>query len=393
MADHWDNLLIERRVSAEVATDSEFRNWMRDRGIFVSSAMDTEMRPFRERLRDGIRSWGGRAEMWEERTPRDAAPERAYLEGVDRSAVYVLLLGGRYGVADGSGYSATHKECNRAKERNIPRLLFIRAGVAPSERDGRLNDWLGSLYAELSGNTFADAEDLWRLTESRLREMAGEEQQLWVKLGRIVFPGSVEQRRSRDGATAIVTARVTTAAVRTALLHLSMDRSAERLTWSHYSVQVQVQEVSSSSARAGEDVIQLTCRITADGIAEWPMAVAGSAAGVGRKDLMSMWARWAFLGEPYEPKGQLDIVFVFTRPESPSLPDVLEKYDAAGWLASGLCRLYMVEEVSRRYGGEFRALELGVPAGRSIAINVRFSSMNWGQEEEVGVEGAIPLPR
>ena len=57
--------------------------------------------------------------MWEEITPRDEGPQRAYLSGVDRSSVFLLILGSRYGVTDQTGYSPTHQEGNRAAEREF----------------------------------------------------------------------------------------------------------------------------------------------------------------------------------------------------------------------------------------------------------------------------------
>ena len=78
----------------------------------------------------------------EEITPRDEGPQRAYLTGVDRSSVFLLILGSRYIITDQTGYSPTHQEGNRAAEQRIPRLLFELASLKDSERDGRLNDWL-----------------------------------------------------------------------------------------------------------------------------------------------------------------------------------------------------------------------------------------------------------
>jgi len=127
----------------------------------------------------------------EEITPRDEGPQQAYLGGVDRSSVFVLMLGRRYGVTDQTGYSPTHQEGNRAGERRIPRLLFTLGTVNDPDRDGRLNDWLRSLRNELSGASFATANDLVGQLDARLREMAARSERLWIKLGALVFPGIV----------------------------------------------------------------------------------------------------------------------------------------------------------------------------------------------------------
>lgn len=54
--------------------------------------------------------------MWEETTPRDQGPRDAYLEGADRSQIFLLPHGMRYGVSDESGFSPPHQETSRAAE-------------------------------------------------------------------------------------------------------------------------------------------------------------------------------------------------------------------------------------------------------------------------------------
>lgn len=123
------------------------------------------------------------------KTPRDEGPQRAYLNGVDRSSVFRLMLGSRYGVTDQTGYSPTHQEGNRAAEKRIPRLLFELASLKDSERDGRLNDWLRSLHHEISGASFTNDGDLVAQLDARLREMAAQSERLWIKLGALLHAG------------------------------------------------------------------------------------------------------------------------------------------------------------------------------------------------------------
>lgn len=397
---HWSELIVERAVAPVPLADEPFREWMHDRGIFVSSLMDPEMQPFRDRLRSGLLSWGARPEMWEQLAPRDASPERAYLEGVDRSNVFVLLLGTRYGVTDQSGYSPTHKESNRAKEQHLTRLLFTKGDVRPTDRDGRLNDWLNSLFAELSGGTFLTPDELWTRVEARLRETAAEEQQFWIKLGRYIFPGNVEQKRSRDGTTIRLTARVRTPAVRNALLRLA-DRfagsnSPDRITWSHYSLKVSVTEVNASSSRAGEDAIEIVCEVPRDwsGGAEWSFADVGYGGGPSREQMIELWVRWAFFGEKYRGRQRNDeMLMMFVEPEALPLPEVLSALNASGWLATGICRLYMVEEASRRYGADFESLQVGPASATSVPVEGRFRGKGWHAGDTVPISGAVPLSR
>ena len=55
-------------------------------------------------------------------------PQRTCLRGVREADVVVLVLGARYGAAQGSGLSATHEEYREAKDRS-PVLIFIQTGV------------------------------------------------------------------------------------------------------------------------------------------------------------------------------------------------------------------------------------------------------------------------
>ena len=396
--EHWSELIVERAIAPIPLADEPFRDWMHDRGVFVSSLMDAEMQPFRDRVRSGLLAWGARPEMWEQLAPRDIPPERAYLDGVERSSVFLLILGTRYGVADQSGYAPAHKENNRAKERHVSRLLFTKSDVRAPDRDGRLNDWLNSLYSELSGGTFATPDELWSRIEGRLREIAAEEQQFWIKLGRYVFPGNVEQRRSRDGATIRISARVRTPAVRNALLRLAdrfgSSQAPDRVTWSHYSVKVSVSEVNANSARSGEDCVDIICDIPRDwsGGAEWPFADMGYGNGPSKEETIELWAKWAFFGEAYRGRQRNDdMLMMFIQPESPPLPIVLHDTNASGWLATGLCWLYLVEEVSRRYGGEFESLQVGPAAATSVPVQGRFRGKGWRDTEAIAVSGAVPL--
>src|SRR5438552_15699414 len=119
---NWTDLIIERSAHPAPLSDERYRAWMAGRPIFVSSLMDPEMAPFREAVRAHLHTMGATLVMWEEITPRDEGPQRGYLGGVDRSTVFLLILGSRYVVADNSGYSPTHQKGNRAAEIRIPRL-------------------------------------------------------------------------------------------------------------------------------------------------------------------------------------------------------------------------------------------------------------------------------
>src|SRR5688500_11387426 len=115
----WDSLLLDSVVTAPPVDDGRFRQWVSGQRIFVSSVMDAEMTPYREAVRKYLDSFGiGVPVMWETISPADSRPAQAFLDGVDRSTQFLLMLGKRYGVADDTGYSPTHKEADRARKRH-----------------------------------------------------------------------------------------------------------------------------------------------------------------------------------------------------------------------------------------------------------------------------------
>lgn len=197
----WQDLIVERSGSAPPLSDDSFRAWMRARPIFVSSTMDDEMNPLRESVRQALDAWGADPVMWEQITPRDERPAEAYLAGVDRSDMLIALVGRRHGVSDESGYSPTQKEVGRAASRGIPRLLF-ELDVQSSDRTGPLNDWVASLRSQISTARFRDGAGLAQQLIARLREIAASQERTWIKLGGLVFPGTVT-RTSSSGAAQV----------------------------------------------------------------------------------------------------------------------------------------------------------------------------------------------
>ncbi|MGH9968421.1 MAG: hypothetical protein ACREBG_11415 [Pyrinomonadaceae bacterium] len=101
--------------------------------------------------------------------------------------------------------------------------------------------------------------------------------------------------------------------------------------------------------------------------------------------------RLAFFGEQQESDAQRrnhGFEQVFSSPDAQVLPEVLKTTGASGWLAEGLVRLYLVEEVARRYGGRFQFLDINSPTATGIRVKGSFS-MN--SESDTKVEGLVPL--
>lgn len=331
--DTWSDLIIERAARPLPLSEDRFRQWMAGRGIFVSSRMDNEMNPFREGVRTYLHRLGATPVMWEEIAPRDEQAQRAYLNGVDQSSICILMLGRGYGATDASGYSPTHQEANRAAERKIPRLLFTPAGIQSSERDGRLNDWLNSLYNEISGATFTTTDDLVAQLDARLREMAAQAERIWVKLGSLIFPGKVTTSFGiTGGGQFTVTARVSQGDVRHTLLALGQPfgytrAQADRLTWSSQSFPVRVESISTEAEFAADDAVRIVCSIPQNWYGESgsPLADFSIDGGMGRRtigpvDLAGIWARRAILGEEMNSDSNpLDLVSSCSAPWSEPL--------------------------------------------------------------------------
>lgn len=397
----WKELLVESGAHPLPLSNERYRAWIADRKIFISSLMDQEMMPCREAVRAHLHAMGATPVMWEEITPRDEGPQRAFLGGVDRSSVFVLILGSRYGVTDQTGYSPTHQEGNRAAERRIPRLLFTLGTINDSDRDGRLNDWLRSLRNEISGASFSAASDLVSQLDARLQEMAARSERLWIKIGALVFPGIVNSRfDSRGEGEITVTANVTDGEVRRALLeggqlYRSRPR-AERITWSNNSFPIQIESVTVKTEYSAEEKVEIVCKSSQN----WSTGsssihtMMGSFGKLTAAEMAELWARRAILGKHYqgESAGGLDMTASFSEPETATLPEVLRMCGASGWLAEGLTRLYSVEEVSRRYDGHFQYLDVGPSTATSVRIKGAFTFGAAGSHKEpISIEGNVPL--
>lgn len=391
----WNDLITERR-GATPLSEERFRTWMARRRIFVSSVMDDDMGPAREAVRAWVIDWGGEAIMWEEITPRDEHAQHAYLEGVDRSHLFLLLLASRYGVRDASGYSPIQQEEIRAKQRGIPRLVFEQAGLASSQRAGELNDWLRTLHNEVSTGTYADPADLVRKLDRQLREIASNQETPWVKLGRLVIPGTVERHGSREATTYSVRSTLGDSAARNAIAELtrwSQRINADRLTWGIESVPVERVDVETHTVVASEDDVIITCQQSRNwggmrGLNTVTYTVGGRS--IGPAEQVGLWADQALFGSSPPATGQPDILQAWTAPNGPTLPEILAREHARGWLAEGLVRLYLVEGLITRFGGRFARLEVGPATATGVRVDAQFV-LAGSERPAAAIRGVVPL--
>ena len=384
----WEQLSVERRATPPKLSDDVFQDWISGRPIFVGSRMDDQMRPSRAAVRARLASIGAEPVMWETITPQDRGPEDAFLEGVDRSDIAVFLTGYSYGRADESGYSPTHKEWNRATDRAIPRLLFEPAGLQSNDRDGRLNDWMASIRDEVSVATFETEEVLLDLLESRLRQIAAGQQLFWVKCGEWVFPATVH-RRGGTTAEVEVAGRVRDRALRSTIADAARQgHRAERVTWSQYSERIDSIEVEIRSLTAGEDEVRLVCHQRGWAGQPTPITVSAHGRTAGPDEQVRLWAGQALFGQQVVPRSLGDIVASWTSPDGPSLPEVLARERAGGWLAEGLANLYVVEGLITKFGGHFENLRVGPQTARGLPVAFGFAP-NGGQRTDVS--GVVSL--
>lgn len=389
----WEDLVIEGRSAPPRLSDDQFAEWVRGRPIFVSSPIDEEMTPNREAVRARLESLGAEPVMWEAITPQDRRPESAYLEGVDRSHLFVLLAGKRYGVSDSSGYSATHKEAMRAEERGTPRLLFERARLLPADRDGKLNDWLKSMYVGVSGATYPDPPGLEERLEDRLRDIAASQESTWVKLGRFVFPGQVGRRSGTGGSEYTARALLLDGVARHYANELvsSRYRGTNLLTWGTTSEQVNVTAVDIETVATSRDSMVIRMSGVESGgplrtVAFGTISSGGRTADAAEQ--VTGFAEMAFFGaDPGKWDRFMRAVF---GPSGPTLPQVLATTRAESWLAEGLVRLFIVENLLGRFGGYFTRLDVGPATGKSIRLGCQF--IPGGQRPEtITIAGAVPL--
>jgi len=405
MQDNWKDLLIEKSARPQPLSEKQFREWVTGKGIFISSRRDDEMNPARDAVRQYLYQIGAHPIMWEEITPRDQAAEQAYLDGVDQSEFFVLIIGRSYGVADATGYSPIHKEYNRAKENKLPRWLFMLEGVQDSERDGRLNDWLLSLFREVSVASFSSPNSFNSQLDMRLREMAAQSSRFWIKLGNVVFPGSVKTTSdvSRNGNRFTISAKVIQGGVRHALMNVGtqFSRNSNRLTWADQSFDIQVDSVSTESEFNSENSIQVECSTPQNSQSlqrshTTMMSIGGGVNGksLGPTDLAQIWINQAIFGNPSDiDRSIIDIALSLTKPDKIMLPEVLELFQANGWIAEGLTRLYIVEELKQRYPGYFEHLSVGPASSQGVRIDGAFviESSSFPDRERIKLQGFVPI--
>lgn len=170
-----DTASATRRLVAE-----DFRRWAETRTIFLSSEM-RDLSSLRARVADALREAGFSVVVFEDLGGRDEDAERAYLDGVARSDIYVGMLADRYGTMLPTGRSPTHEEYLEAR-RLGKRISFWLARDA-SGRQGNAVDFAQEIQAFHTTGQFADTDDLVGRLLQRLAEIAADDEAPWIKVG------------------------------------------------------------------------------------------------------------------------------------------------------------------------------------------------------------------
>ena len=131
--------------------------------IFISS-VQSEFAQEREALRnylhdDPLLKRFFHAFLFEDVPASDRRPDRLYLDEVERSDLYLGLFGRDYGTEDAEGYSPTDREFDRATERGVHRLIFLK-NVDDNTRHPKMQVLIGKAQSGLVRKKFSTPEEL-----------------------------------------------------------------------------------------------------------------------------------------------------------------------------------------------------------------------------------------
>ncbi len=211
-------LIVDTASAARRLGPDEFARWAAIRTVFLSSEM-RELGPLRETVADRLRAAGFSVVLFEDLGGRDEDAERAYLDGVARSDVYVGILADRYGTMLPSGHSPTHEEYLEARRRG--KRISFRLQRDASKRQGNALDFAQEVQAFHTTGQFRDADDLASRLLQRLAEIGADDEAPWIKVGDVCLRAT----SIRDQGTMLsIEAEVRDAAVGRALESLREDR-------------------------------------------------------------------------------------------------------------------------------------------------------------------------
>ena len=177
-------LIIDIASTSRTLGGEELRRWAESHTAFVSSEMQ-QLRPERDAVGQALRELGLRVIRFEDLGGRDETAERAYLDGVARSDVYIAIVGDRYGTMLPSGRSPTHEEFLEAKRRG--RRISVWVARDDTNRQGHARDFVQEVQVFHTTGSFEGPADLARRVVERIGELAADDEAPWVKVGDAVL--------------------------------------------------------------------------------------------------------------------------------------------------------------------------------------------------------------
>jgi hypothetical protein len=152
------DLTVDLASSNVPPSDADVRQWAIQQSVFVSSLI-TDLRGERDAVRSAITRFGARPVMFEhDLGGQEVSADRAYLDGLAGSTIYLGIYGPRYGQPLANGYSATHEEYRHADNANMRMALFVRDPF--DDADGPQRDFVGGIRARYTTAGYGDAAQL-----------------------------------------------------------------------------------------------------------------------------------------------------------------------------------------------------------------------------------------
>lgn len=247
-------LLFDRRATAAQPDAGAVRAWGGAQSVFVSSLI-TDLKQERDATRVAIQSVGALPVMFEhDLGAQDIPAERAYLDGVRESGIYVGIFGPRYGVRLPSGRSATHDELVEAERLGL-RLCIFTSGYQGSEMDREQRDVIDGLRNLYTTSAYSTPDDLRDRLVQRLTDIAAEEILPWVRIGRLLVRAATI---SNSGETIAVTASIYDRAILAELKLLAERRETVEFATHLDAFDAQVVQVASSITTATSADVTIT---------------------------------------------------------------------------------------------------------------------------------------
>jgi len=331
-------LIVDTASAVRRLDAGEFARWAAGRTVFLSSEMH-ELGGLRRVVAGALRDAGFSVVLFEDLGGRDENAQRAYLDGVARSDLYVGVVAHRYGTMLPTGRSPTHEEYLEARRRGKRISFWLdRDG---SRRQGNAADFVQEVQAFHTTGQFVDAEDLAHRLLERLAEIAADDEAPWVKVGNVCFRAS----RIRDeGTTVVILAEVRDADVAHVLEAMRPDGfhrgTPVPIVTARRSGEARITAVVTEMKTSSLHEVELTAEVSwADGHGG---SMAASFNGLSPDDQTEIGLRAGLLGEPLP--SQMDTNFGFMVDTSDPLAELagsmlpLSAEEAVG-------RLLMVERL------------------------------------------------